>query len=239
MTREIVQTGKQDWTTPRALWEALHAEFTFDVDLFAAEYNAHLPLFYGPGSTVSEDALTVSWAGTRGWANPPYGDLDRCLRYAVAQAREGAFSVWLVPANTDTRWFHEFAVQAQVDFFRGRISFEDRTPAHVEAGRLFRVVEAYSSPNAPGFQKSLQSLGKVLRQLAMEVGGLEGAPAGSPLETAMRKLDRFVPEWREFSPAARAKPGPGFPSMLLTFDPARLGATRPFRTRDAKTGKLL
>ena len=240
MTREIVATGKQDWTTPQWLFDVLNEEFDYTIDLFAAAYNAKLPMFFGPGSQLSEDALAVSWKGYRGWANPPYSSIERCLRHAVSQAAEGTFSTWLLPANTDTKWFYDYCRLGQVDFFKGRISFEDHTPAEVEAGRLFQLVEAYSSPNAPGFKKALQSLGKVLREISMATGGFESVSEDSSLGIALRKLDKYVPEWRDFNPEGRRKPGPGFPSMLVHFDPDKLGEqNKVFRMRDAKTGCLL
>jgi phage N-6-adenine-methyltransferase len=235
-----VATGKQDWTTPQWLFDVLNEEFGYTVDLFAGWYNAKLPNFFGPGSLLANDAFSVSWKGYRGWANPPYNMIERCLRHAISEASEGVFSTWLLPANTDTKWFYEFARHGQIDFFKGRISFEDHTPAEVEATRLFDIVEAYSSPNAPGFKKALQGLGKVLREIAMKTGGLEPVPEQSPLAVALRKLDKYLPEWRDFNPEGRRKPGPGFPSMLVHFDPELLGKeAKAFRMRDAKTGLLL
>jgi hypothetical protein len=225
MTREIVSTSKQDWATPQWLFDVLHEEYTFTVDLMAAWYNAKLPVFVGPGSPLCEDVFAFSWGEVNGWANPPYAILDRCLQYACAQAMEGSRSTWLVPANTDTRWFHEYAVKGQIDFFKGRISFEDATPALTEAERLLNLIEKKGAAESP---KLVRKLGSVLLELSNN----------DRLEKAVHVVDEFFPTWREEEPGNRRRPGPGFPSMLIHYEPG-LPTPEKYRRRSAKTGKLL
>lgn len=58
-----------DWATPPALFEALHAEFGFTLDVCASPWNAKLPRYF----TEKEDGLAQDWSGERCFMNPPYG----------------------------------------------------------------------------------------------------------------------------------------------------------------------
>lgn len=56
--------------------------------------------------------------------NPPYGrEIGAWMRKAYDESRRGAVVVCLVPARTDTTWWHEFAVKGRVTFVRGRLKF--------------------------------------------------------------------------------------------------------------------
>ncbi len=56
------------------------------------------------------------------FCNPPYSDIYPWL----AKAREAAVAVFLVPARTDTAWWHDHAMRAdEIRFLRGRLRFGD------------------------------------------------------------------------------------------------------------------
>lgn len=62
------------------------------------------------------------------WINPPYGrgdNVGRWVRAAEQKSREeGCTVVMLVPARTDTKWFHEAAKpRAEIRFVKGRLKF--------------------------------------------------------------------------------------------------------------------
>jgi site-specific DNA-methyltransferase (adenine-specific) len=59
------------------------------------------------------------------FCNPPYGDIAAWLR----RGREADLAVFLVPARTDTRWFHELVMPyaSEIRFIRGRLKFGDAT----------------------------------------------------------------------------------------------------------------
>jgi len=238
MTREIVSDSKQDWATPQWLFDVLNEEMKFEVDLMAAWYNAKLPTFYGPGSKLGEDVFAQDWGNIRGFANPPYKALEHCLEFAVRQANEGAETTWLVPANTDTKWFHEYAVKGQIQFFKGRIFFEDHTPPEVEAVWLLEVIERkVAKGSVSGILKDAKKLGAVLREFDKDF--LYSLSKNDRLRDAMHLADVHCPDWLTSPMTDRKKPGPGFPSMLVRFLPGMVGAKTNFLTRCAKTGKLL
>ena len=97
--------------TPPSVYEQLDREFHFDFD--------PCPLH---GDAVG-DGLTASWVGRRVFCNPPYGP---GIEDWLAKAREAVLAVFLLPARTDTRWWHEFALKAdEIRFVRGRLKFGD------------------------------------------------------------------------------------------------------------------
>jgi site-specific DNA-methyltransferase (adenine-specific) len=111
-----------EWPTPPWLFEALDREFGFDLDPCATADNAKCRRFY----TVADNWLLQDWGHSTVFMNPPYG---RVIGEWVAKARRsaelGATVVCLLPARTDTRWWHEHVLKADdLRFFRGRLTFE-------------------------------------------------------------------------------------------------------------------
>jgi len=96
-----------EWGTPPDLREALEKEFSFTLDPCT------------PGQVW--DGREISWAGHRVYCNPPYG---RTVGAWLAKGPEAEISVFLLPARTDTAWFHDYALHAdEIRFFRGRLKF--------------------------------------------------------------------------------------------------------------------
>ncbi len=117
----LFSSQRQDWGTPGWLFERLDAEFGFTLDPCASPENATCPRFY----TREDDGLSLPWQGSV-FVNPPYGqELGRWIEKACKSAREGATVVCLLPARTDTIWFHRWVLPhaSELRFFRGRIRF--------------------------------------------------------------------------------------------------------------------
>ena len=58
--------------------------------------------------------------------NPPYGrDIAKWMKRAYETAKEGKGTVvCLVPARTDTKWWHDYAMKAtHIIFIKGRLKF--------------------------------------------------------------------------------------------------------------------
>jgi site-specific DNA-methyltransferase (adenine-specific) len=112
-----------DWATPQPIFDALDVEFGFDLDACADAANAKCSRFF----SAADDGLAQDWRG-RVWLNPPYGRRGGGIAAWMDKAREasvaGATVVCLVPARTDTRWWHESAMRAaEVRLIRGRLHF--------------------------------------------------------------------------------------------------------------------
>lgn len=90
-----------DWETPNTVFQALDAEFRFQLDACATPRSAKCERFYTP----EDDGLAQPWAPLRTWVNPPYGTaLPRWVSKALAEA-ERATVVLLVPARTEVKWW--------------------------------------------------------------------------------------------------------------------------------------
>lgn len=124
MNKEVMFSSKSDvWETPQAFFDDLDNLFHFTLDACALPENAKCPQYFTP----EQDGLSQEWTGTV-WCNPPYG---RGIGAWVEKAHETAATsnatvVMLLPARTDTAWFHDFCYNdkfATVVFVRGRLKF--------------------------------------------------------------------------------------------------------------------
>lgn len=108
------------WETPQDLFDKLNEEFHFTLDVCALPENAKCSKFYTPQG----NGLLQPWEGTC-WCNPPYGrDVGKWVQKAYESAVNGATVVMLLPARTDTRWFHDYIWgYAEVRFIKGRLKF--------------------------------------------------------------------------------------------------------------------
>jgi phage N-6-adenine-methyltransferase len=109
------------WATPRHLFDRLHEEFGFKTDVCALPENAKCERFYTP----AEDRLQQEWRGVC-FMNPPYGRvIGKWVQKAFESSRDnGATVVCLLPARTDTRWWHEWVMRAsETRFLKGRLKF--------------------------------------------------------------------------------------------------------------------
>jgi phage N-6-adenine-methyltransferase len=111
-----------DWSTPVELVRDLEEEFgRFQMDPCCRPETAKADKFY----TRADDGLSKPWIG-RVWMNPPYSDPGKWLRKAIEEVgRKADLVVALIPAATDTRWFHNhvLGVATEVRFIKGRIKF--------------------------------------------------------------------------------------------------------------------
>jgi phage N-6-adenine-methyltransferase len=108
------------WATPVDFFRLLDSEFSFTLDVCALPDNAKCARFFTP----AEDGLAQEWQGAV-WMNPPYGrEIGRWVAKARASAQAGATVVCLLPARTDTAWWHEHVTRAaEIRFIRGRLKF--------------------------------------------------------------------------------------------------------------------
>lgn len=119
--RETMFSSKTDlWSTPQDLFDDLDRVYRFEVDVCATPENAKCAVFY----TREHDGLAQDWRGTC-WMNPPYGrEIGKWVAKARRSAEEnGATVVCLLPARTDTRWWHEHCALGSVTFIKGRLKF--------------------------------------------------------------------------------------------------------------------
>ena len=111
-----------EWATPQPLFDDHNAEFGFTLDVCANAENSKCLKFF----TKADDGLAQDWSNDVCWMNPPYGrQIGHWIRKAYESAQQGATVVCLVPARTDTQWWHQYAIHGEVRFLEGRLKFGD------------------------------------------------------------------------------------------------------------------
>lgn len=124
MITKGMMTSKTDlWETPQDFFEKLNERYNFDLDVCALPENAKVQNFYTPET----DGLKQEWKGTC-WMNPPYGrEINKWVQKAYEEANKNDSTiVALLPARTDTRWFHDWIYMmygVEVEFIKGRLKF--------------------------------------------------------------------------------------------------------------------
>lgn len=105
------------WETPQEFFDELNDEFHFTLDVCATKENAKCSKYY----TKEQDGLVQPWEGVV-WCNPPYGrEITKWVERAYLSKQT---VVMLLPARTDTQWFHDYIYgKAEIRFIKGRLKF--------------------------------------------------------------------------------------------------------------------
>ena len=117
----LFSSNRDDWETPKDLFNSLNDEFHFTLDAASSDENALCVKHY----TLKEDGLSQSWMGETVYCNPPYGrDVGKWLAKASDETKNGVTTVMLLPARTDTKAFHEYVYgKAEIRFIKGRVKY--------------------------------------------------------------------------------------------------------------------
>ena len=120
MINEGLFTSNTDlWSTPQNFFDALNEKFNFETDVCAIAENAKCKKYFTP----EQDGLSQVWGGVC-WMNPPYGrEIIKWVKKAYDSSLDGATVVCLLPARTDTKWWHDYCMNGEITFIRGRLKF--------------------------------------------------------------------------------------------------------------------
>ena len=122
--KAAMTSNKDDWETPQILFDELNEEFCFTLDPASTDKNAKCETHY----TVEQDGLNQDWGGHSVFCNPPYGrDMHKWVQKCYQEAQKPYTTVvMLIPARTDTRYFHDFIYHKarEIRFIKGRLKFE-------------------------------------------------------------------------------------------------------------------
>lgn len=124
--REVVFSSDSDeWETPQALFDELNKEFKFTLDAAASKTNRKCERY----CSKENSGLKISWGSEVVWCNPPYSNWQEWVKKA-SEERGKLFtkSVFLLPARTDTKAFHDYIYKkplVEVRFIRGRLKFSN------------------------------------------------------------------------------------------------------------------
>jgi len=129
-TKLHFSSEKNDWETPQWLFDELDKEFEFELDVCASRENQKIAFYF----TERQDSLNIDWKSELDqsiiktyncWMNPPYGrKIGKWIKKANEEAKKGCIVVALLPARTDTKWFHEYIYKKhEIRFLKGRLKF--------------------------------------------------------------------------------------------------------------------
>ena len=119
----VFRSDSAEWETPQKLFDELNDEFHFTLDVCSTDENAKCEKHF----TKEQDGLIQDWSGETVWCNPPYGReicnwVRKCSEFSVG----GGIAVMLLPARTDTKWFHDYVYKkAEIRFLKGRLRFNN------------------------------------------------------------------------------------------------------------------
>lgn len=127
MNNDLMFSSKTDqWATPQDFFDKLNEEFHFTLDPCADDTNHKCEKYF----TKEQDGLQQDWKGETVFCNPPYGkEIKEWVKKCRDEAKKpNTVCVMLIPARTDTKWFHGYVYnQAEIRFVNKRLKFGDNT----------------------------------------------------------------------------------------------------------------
>ena len=124
MNKALLSSKNMCWCTPQDFFDKLNEEFSFTLDAAATDKTAKCPLYFTPETDGLKSSWKVAGGGTV-FCNPPYGrEIGKWVQKAYEEAQAGTPIVLLIPARTDTSYFHDFIYhKAEIRFIKGRLKF--------------------------------------------------------------------------------------------------------------------
>lgn len=127
MNKALLSSKKMDYCTPQDFFDKLDGEFVFALDAAATKKSTKCIRYFTP----EDDGLKQPWDVPPGYAvfcNPPYGrQIGEWVKKAYDESvRTEGTIVLLIPARTDTKYFHRYIYgKAEIRFVEGRLKFTD------------------------------------------------------------------------------------------------------------------
>lgn len=124
MNTDVMFSSKTDqWATPQDFFDKLNKEFGFTLDPCADETNHKCEKYF----TEQDNGLLQDWTNETVFCNPPYGrETQHWVKKCFSEVYSGGCpcAVMLIPARTDTQWFHKYIYKkAEIRFIKGRLKF--------------------------------------------------------------------------------------------------------------------
>lgn len=170
--RAVFSSQSVEWPTPQGVYARLDGEFKFTLD--------PCPITGDAGDGRSP--LWQPWDGQRVFCNPPYGSQ---IPKFLARWKEPELAVYLIPARTDTRWFHAICLPHadEIRFIKGRLTFggakapapfpsmvvvfrnaplDLESPLHIPSAHAMGISEDKSGDDAGAPRKDAQRASRIL-----------------------------------------------------------------------------
>ena len=120
----LFSSKTDEWSTPQEFFDELDKEFHFTLDPSANDNNHKCVKYF----TEKKNGLLQDWQGNTVFCNPPYGKVigDWVKKSYEESQKQNTTVVMLIPARTDTKYFHEYIYKKQeIRFIKGRLKFGD------------------------------------------------------------------------------------------------------------------
>ena len=116
----LMTSNSGEWSTPQDLFDELNKEFHFVIDVCSSDINAKCKKHF----TKENSCFQSNWESPA-FMNPPYGrEIGNFIAKARDEQDKGITIVALLPARTDTKWFHNYILGKQeIRFIEGRLKF--------------------------------------------------------------------------------------------------------------------
>jgi len=118
INKALFSSDSDEWYTPSWLFDLLHKEFNFNLDPCSKENNLNCKNYF------NENGLNQKWFGNV-FVNPPYSNISKWVEKCFNETKNCNVIVLLIPARTDTRYFHDYCMNAasELRFIKGRLKF--------------------------------------------------------------------------------------------------------------------
>jgi len=121
----MFSTGTIHWSTPQDFFDKVNRKYKFTLDACADTTNYKVKNYF----TAKDNGLAQSWQNNVVWCNPPYGKtISDWVKKASDECSAKCTIVMLLPARTDTRWFHDYIYgneNCRIQFIKGRLKFSN------------------------------------------------------------------------------------------------------------------
>ena len=148
MQNLMFSSKSSEWETPDDFFRRLDEKFKFNLDPCASTASAKCSNYY----TKNDDGLSKDWGGNVVFVNPPYGrQIKSWIRKAWEEGcKPKTTVVCLIPARTDTKWWHEYCMKAEkIYFVKGRLKFGSSNNSNNSAPFPSAVVVFNSNTKPP------------------------------------------------------------------------------------------
>ena len=113
-------SNNQEYETPDSLFQKINAIYNFTLDVCADECNHKCDTYF----SKEDDSLNQTWSGNC-WMNPPYKDMKKWVIKAYKESRkDNCLVCCLIPARTNTSWWHDYCMRGKILFIKGRPKFK-------------------------------------------------------------------------------------------------------------------
>ena len=130
----LLSSKSNEWETPQDLYDGLNEIYKFTLDPCSTHENHKCDKYY----TQEDNGLAQDWSGETVFMNPPYGrEIGKWIKKAYEESLKGATVVCLIPARTDTSYWHDYCMKGEIKFIRGRLKFVNRETPGITAPAPF------------------------------------------------------------------------------------------------------